>query len=122
MRFHLKDESPFALADVNVERLKFVNRHATFSDKQALLVETFKTESEHFKAHEVSGLYAFEIANLLYMQSKAYKPVSNEAPRWKAKEALEICETILAKFPKSKGAFKCENLKQNILSETCPRL
>jgi len=49
--------------------------------------------------------YAFEIANLLYLQSKAYKPVSNEAPRWKAKDALEICETIMAKFPKSKGAF-----------------
>ena len=114
MRFHLKDESPFALADVNIERLKFVNRHATFSDKQALLVETFKTESEHFKAHEVSGLYDFEIASIYYQQSQSYQPKINQEQRWKAKEALELCSQVISEFPKSKAAEKCTVLKSQI--------
>jgi len=114
IRFHLKDESPFALADVNIERLKFVNRHATFSDKQTLLVEAFKTESEHFKAHEVSGLYDFEIPSNYFQQSQSYQPKTNEEQRWKAKEALELCNEVISKFPKSKGAKKCEILKSQI--------
>src|SRR5690606_35631114 len=32
--FHLKDKEPFALADINIERLKFVNQHGTFSNKE----------------------------------------------------------------------------------------
>jgi len=118
VQFHLKDTNPTALVDVDLERLNFIKQKAVINDKEFILLETFKKSQNNYIDHEVSGLYAFEIANLLYLQSKAYKPVSNEAPRWKAKDALEICETIMAKFPKSKGAFKCENLRQNILSET----
>ncbi|MDA9343986.1 MG2 domain-containing protein [Algibacter sp.] len=114
IRFHLKDESPFALADVNIERLKFVNQHATFSDKQALLVEAFKIGREHFKAHEVSGLYDFEIASIYYQQSQSYQPKTNEEQRWKAKEALELCNQVISEFPKSKAAEKCTVLKSQI--------
>lgn len=50
IRFHLNDTSPFALADVNIERLKFVKQHATFSDKDALLLTALKSE-EIGRAH-----------------------------------------------------------------------
>ncbi len=114
IRFHLKDESSLALADVNIERLKFVNQHATFTDKQAILLDALKTESEHFKTHEVSGLYNFETASIYYQQSQSYQPKTNEIQRWKAKDALEICNNVISKFPKSKGAEKCAILKSQI--------
>jgi len=118
IRFHLKDESPFALVDVNIERLKFVNQHATFTGNQALLLQAFKTESERLKNHEVSGLYDFETASAYYNKSQSYRPETNKEQRWKAKEALELCNKVISKFPKSKGAEKCVVLKSQIEAST----
>ncbi|MFV9550073.1 alpha-2-macroglobulin family protein [Algibacter sp. PT7-4] len=114
IRFHLKNESQFALADVNIERLNFVNQYATFSNKQAILLDALKKESEQLKTHEVSGLYDFEVASIYYQQSQSHQPKSNEEQRWKAKDALELCQQVISKFPKSKGAEKCTILKSQI--------
>ncbi|PIA81142.1 alpha-2-macroglobulin [Gaetbulibacter sp. 4G1] len=113
-QFHLKDESPLALADVNINRLKFVNQHATFSNKQTILLNALKSESEQLKSHEVSGLYDYEIASIYYQQGLEYQPKNKEENRWKAKEAIDICNTVITKFPKSKGAEMCAILKQQM--------
>tara|TARA_R110002049_G_scaffold18043_1_gene69404 strand:+ start:3027 stop:9155 length:6129 start_codon:yes stop_codon:yes gene_type:complete len=118
IQFHLKDEKPFALADVNIERLKFVKQHATFSDKASILLDALKSESEKLKSHEVSGLYNFEIASIYYQQSNQYQNNADEAYRWKAKEAIDICNTVISKFPESKGAEKCAVLKSQIEQQT----
>jgi hypothetical protein len=68
IRFHLKDKDPIALPNVDIERLKFVNQHAVFSNKDSLLLETLKEEAEKLKPHDVSGLYDFEIAYIYYQQ------------------------------------------------------
>ncbi|MCL6295665.1 alpha-2-macroglobulin family protein [Jejuia spongiicola] len=114
IQFHLKDESPLALADVNINRLKFVNQHATFSNKQTILLNALKSESEQLKSHEVSGLYDYEIASIYYQQGLEYQPKNKEENRWKAKEAIDICNTVITKFPKSKGAEMCAILKQQM--------
>ena len=114
IRFHLKNESPFALTDVNIERLKFINQHATIANKQAILLEALKSESERHKAHEVSGLYDYEIASIYFEQSTQYQSGTNEEFRWKAQEALALCDAVISKFPKSKGAENCEILKAQI--------
>src|SRR5690606_32537483 len=56
IKFHVKDKEPFAFADVNIERLKFVNEYGTFSDKETLLLQALTTEKDKLKEHEVSGL------------------------------------------------------------------
>ncbi|MEN3322836.1 MG2 domain-containing protein [Mariniflexile soesokkakense] len=114
IQFHIKDKEPFALTDVNIERLKFVNQHATFSDKETLLLEALKTESDKLKEHEVSGLYRFEIASIYYQQSNQYTPKTNESNRWKAKDAIDICNNIIQQFPKSDSAEKSKLLKDQI--------
>ncbi|MGZ0017581.1 alpha-2-macroglobulin family protein [Yeosuana sp. AK3] len=128
IQFHLKDKEPFAFADVNIERLKFVNQHATFSNKETILLKALKTEADKLKTHEVSGLYNFEIANIYYQQSQQYQPNPDsyrenednrpDSYREKAKEALDICNAVILKFPKSKAAEKCSILKQQILQQT----
>ena len=118
IRFHIKDDSHFALADVNINRLKFVNEHATFNDKQSILLNALKIESEQLKTHEVSGLYDYEIATIYHQQSLNYQSKTKDENRWKNKEAIDICNTVIAKFPKSKGAEKCAVLKQQIEQQT----
>tara|TARA_R110002050_G_scaffold42086_1_gene101643 strand:+ start:3202 stop:9312 length:6111 start_codon:yes stop_codon:yes gene_type:complete len=128
IQFHLKDTSPFALADVNIQRLQFVKQQAVFSDKESIFLNALISESEKPKQHEVSGLYDFEIASLYYQQSNEYQPIpiaqnsyrngTNEENRWKAKEAIIICNRVIETFPKSNAAEKCTILKQQILQQT----
>jgi uncharacterized protein YfaS (alpha-2-macroglobulin family) len=118
IQFHLKDTSPFALADVNIERLKFVNQHATVNDKETLLLKALNAESEQLKPHEVSGLYDFEVVSIYFQQSQTYQAKTEEEHRWKAKEAMNICKHVISKFPKSKAAEKCEILKSQIEQQT----
>lgn len=114
IRFHLNDKSPVALAQVNIDRLKFAQQHATLNNKEALLLKTLKNESNHLKAHEVSGLYHFETASIYNKQSQSYQPKTNEKARWKASEALKLCNAVITKFPKSKTSEKCNILKSQI--------
>ncbi len=113
--FHINDKEPYALADVDIDRLNYVTLHATFNDKEALLLETLKATSIQWQDHEVSALYNYEIAYLVNQQGNRYNPKTDIEQRWKIKEALEICDAMLVKYPKSKGAEKCAVLKQDIL-------
>ena len=118
IQFHVKDESPYALVDVDIKRLLYVKQHATFSNKDAKILETLKSESERLKSHEVSALYDFEIAAIYVQQGSTYQPTTNEAHRWKLKEAMVLCNAVINKFSKSKGAEKCKILKQQILQKS----
>ncbi|GAA3565124.1 carboxypeptidase-like regulatory domain-containing protein [Snuella lapsa] len=118
IKFHLKDTSLFGLTEINIERLKFVKEHATFKNSGTILTETLKAEAQNIKQHEASGLYNFEIASLYFGKSQEYNPQTNETLRWKAKEAYDICNTVISKFPKSRAAEKCAILKQQIGQQT----
>jgi uncharacterized protein YfaS (alpha-2-macroglobulin family) len=118
IKFHLRDASPYALIDVDIERLKFINQLATFNNKQDLFLKILIDTSKNWKSHEVSALYDFEIASIYYQQSQQYQSKTKEENRWKAKEAIEICNNIISKFPKSKGAEKCAVLKSQIEEQT----
>ncbi|PTM09828.1 MAG: alpha-2-macroglobulin, partial [Bacteroidetes bacterium] len=117
-KFHLKDNLPYALADVNIKRLLYVKQHATFTDKDTKLLESLKSERERLQSHEVSALYDFEIASIYVQQGNTFQPSTNETTRWKLKEAMNLCDTVINKFPASKGAEKCKILKQQILQNT----
>ena len=118
IKFHLKDDAPYALADVNIQRLLYVSQHAIFNDKEAILIEALKTESSRLRAHEVSGLYDFELATIYNQQGLSYQPIKNEEPRWQIKEALELCDATIKKFPNSTATKKCSVLKQSILQKS----
>ncbi len=117
IQFHIKDGSSKALADVNLERLLYIKENATFPKKDALLLEALKTESELHSNDNISALYDYEIANIHSQHGQTYNHLSITDPQWKIKEALEICNKVIDKFPKSIGADKCKSLKNEILSK-----
>ena len=117
IQFHLKDGSPKALADVNLERLLYIKENATFQKKDELLLEALKTESGLHSNDDISALYDYEIANIHFQHGQAYDYQNNTEPQWKIKEALDICNAVIEKFPKSIGADKCTSLKNEILSK-----
>ncbi|WP_250432981.1 alpha-2-macroglobulin family protein [Hanstruepera flava] len=115
IQFHLKNSSPEALVDVDINRLQFVSQHATFSNKEDVLLQTLKASRNFYGSQPVSGLYSFEIAQLWFQQGSQYQPKTDETHQWKIKEAYDICQSVIFAFPKSVAAEKCEALKQQIL-------
>ncbi|MDY0780106.1 alpha-2-macroglobulin family protein [Tenacibaculum sp. IB213877] len=116
--FHLKNKNLNALTDVDLQRLEFVNQHATFSNKQKVLLETLATSKSQHKNHEVSSLYSYEIAKIYNQQANTYVPKTNEENRFKNVDALQICNEVIKQFPNSEGAKKCAVLKQQILAKS----
>lgn len=118
IQFHLKNNQLEALTDVNILRYNFVEQHATFQNKDSLFIEAYKTEAERIKTHEASGLYQFEIANLYYQQGQEYQSGTNKTNRWKIKDAEQLCNSIIKRFPKSHAAEKSNILLEQIHQES----
>ena len=113
--FHLRNKNLEALADVDIQRLHFVHRKATFQEKDDVYLKTLQQGSSAHKNQEVSALYDFEIAALYHQQGQGFDPNTNSDVRWKLKEALAICNVAIQNFPQRKGAEKCAVLKNIIL-------
>ena len=119
IQFHLKDDTPIALTDVDIERLKFIKQHATFSNKETVYKESLKQSIEASKTNETSGLYQYELAQLYYNQGLQYHPTSKADHQWQIKEAMTLVESVIAKFPNTRAEKLCSHLKVQILQ---PRL
>ncbi|MBO6879783.1 MG2 domain-containing protein [Winogradskyella sp.] len=120
LKFHRDNTITKAFVDVDLERLNFVAQHTTFQNKEALLLETLKGKADALKNNPLSALYNFEIASVYKAMGNRYNSNPDgskvdDTNRWKLKEALEICESVISKFPESDGAKQCKILKQQIL-------
>src|SRR5690606_14249895 len=113
VQFHLKNQNNKALVDIDIARLKFIHEKATFSDKENVYMQTLKESRPNYSSEE-SGLYAFEIAQLLYAQGERYDPKTANELQWKIKEAFELCESVQKKFPNSIATKKCAVLQKQI--------
>uniref|UniRef100_UPI003593854C alpha-2-macroglobulin family protein n=1 Tax=Pricia sp. TaxID=2268138 RepID=UPI003593854C len=116
LKLHFPEPKLDALVDVDIERLGFIHQNAVFPNKDDLYLEVLQNSAENFKQHEVSALYTYEIAQLYVKQGNAYSPKTDEDNRWAPKEAIELCDAIIARFPDSRGAEKCKALKSKILA------
>ncbi|MHA7843357.1 MAG: alpha-2-macroglobulin family protein [Winogradskyella sp.] len=120
IKFHRKDKQSKAFVNVDIARLSFVLQHATFDNKEDVLIKTITTNAEALKNSPLSALYNYEIASLYQQQGFEYdseilNTEANEKNRWKNKEAIDLCNEVIAAFPDSDGAKKCKILKQQIL-------
>ena len=118
INFHLKNKNLKALVTVDLERLNFINNHAVFSNKQQLFLQTLKISEKNQQTNPVSGLYSHQIAEIYRQQANNYQPGEKEGFRFKNKEALTICNTVIAKFPNSVASEKCDALKRQITTKT----
>lgn len=107
---------PFA--DVDISRLKYTYQNATFEGKDQQFLQVLQNSVEHYLTDEIAGLYQYEIAEIYNQWANSYQPKIDTTHQWKRKEALELCEQIIAKYPKSTAAEKSKALKANILYRT----
>ncbi len=116
IQFHLPKAPSSAFVHVDLERLQFIYQNATFENKEQYYLDALENSSARFKDHAIAALYSYEIASVLHQNGNAYQPKTAPENQWKHKEALDLCEEIIKKYPNSLGAEKCKALKTTILS------
>ena len=103
-----------ALIDVDLKRLKFVKNKSVSEIKDSLYLKALQNLEKRFATNPASAEVSYEIAKVYFEQGNKYKPLQSEENKWLKKQALELCEAVIKKYPKSDGAINCEVLKAQI--------
>jgi Bacterial Alpha-2-macroglobulin MG10 domain/MG2 domain/Alpha-2-macroglobulin family len=117
--FHVTKNNTIPLATVDVERLSFVYANGRISEKETLYLSALTLGKNKVDDPYAKAIYDFEIARHTYHQGQKYTTTENSELRWANKEALEICEGLISKFPNTYIASKAQTLKAEI---TAPSL
>lgn len=117
VRFHSKNNNAHALVTADLERLQFVRAHSSLDNKDEYYHKYLLALKEEHNKGEISADISYHLADFYYQQSSAYQPKANEEHRFKKREALKICNEAIKKFPDSRGAQMCQQLKTEILHE-----
>ena len=112
--FHSHDENPRALIDADLKRLKFVKNKSVSEIKDSLYLTSLQNLERHFNSDPASADVGCEIAKVYSERGNKYAPLQSEEHKWLKKQALEVCDAVIKKFPKSDGAVNCEVVKAQI--------
>ncbi len=114
---HVPDADNTAFIEIDIERLQYIYQNATFTNKDQHYLEVLNNAAAAKKGSSAEGLYRYQIAVLYQQQGTGYNAKTNKEVRWKLKEALQICEELIATYPNSKASEKCKALKSQLLDK-----
>ncbi|MCP5108981.1 MAG: hypothetical protein GY950_36700, partial [bacterium] len=120
IRFHLKDENPAALVDVDLKRLRFLYREAVISNKEIIYEKKLRRMMETYGEVPITAEIYYELASLYNQLGEKYKPRISKADdekekyKWYKKKAHELCREAIKKYPGSSGAHNCQHLIDRI--------
>jgi uncharacterized protein YfaS (alpha-2-macroglobulin family) len=107
-------ESAAALIDVDLERLKFVKDKSIVEGKDSLYLLALQNLEKQFTNEPASAEINYEIAQVYAEKGSTYKALESEKNRWMKKQAVELCDAVIKKYPGTEGAKNCEALKTQI--------
>lgn len=108
------EERATSLIDVDLKRLKFVKNKSVSEIKDSLYLRALQNLEKRFTSNSASAEVNYEIGKEYLGKGNKYKPLQSEENKWFKKQALELCEAVIKKYPKSDGAINCEVLKAQI--------
>lgn len=120
LAFRLADkENKNALADADLKRLQFVKEHYFNKDENELLYyEALNSIKNEYENCQVGATIQFEIANLIYHSCIRSNHETSVLPNKNGiKDAIDIIQSTIKKYPKTEGAINCETLKATILQK-----
>ncbi len=118
IEFHKKDENPQALIDIDLKRLKFVRSKSISEIKDSLYLMSLLNLEKQFANKPSSADVSYEIATYYNEQGNKYVPLQSDENKWMKKQALELCEVVIKKYPDVDGAKNCAVLKAGILAHS----
>lgn len=115
LKSHLDDKAKDDLVNADLKRLKFAYDNAARDKRDSLYLAALGRLQREYDQFPVVTEVMHKIAQLHYNKGQQYRPNPDSLNRWKLKEAYEICEAAINKFPESFGTTNCRNLQAQIL-------
>ncbi|MCW3086232.1 MAG: hypothetical protein JWP12_3598 [Bacteroidetes bacterium] len=112
--FHLHDENPQALIDVDLKRLQFVKNKSVSEIRDSLYLTSLQQLEQKYTADPASAEINYGIAKVYMAKAAKYNPQQSEENKGYNKQALEVCESVMKKYPGTYGAINCNVLKSQI--------
>lgn len=117
VQFHLHDQEPDALIDVDLKRLKFVYNKSVMENKDDLFEISLLDLEKKYEQFHASAEISYELANYYYQLGSLYNSRISEDNRWYLKQAYDLCRKIIKKFPETLGAGNSKYLISNITAK-----
>ncbi len=115
IRFHLNDQQPDALIDIDIERLQFVHGAATMESKDSLYIAALHEVIAAYKNPSATAQAAYLIALQHEQSGTQYHPLKDTAFRYERLKAAAILEAIVKDSSvKGEGWTNSYNLLQQI--------
>ncbi|MCB0402964.1 MAG: alpha-2-macroglobulin [Flavobacteriales bacterium] len=115
---HVNDSNNQALIDVELKRLKFVNNHASFENKDSLYYKSLTLLFGKFKEESTAGEIVYELAKIHQARGHAYRTEEPDVFKWELKRALVMCRNAMEKYPDTYGADRCRQLENELLTKS----
>lgn len=108
--FHLSDNDPAALIDVDLKRLDFVRQEAEMDLKDSHYRQALQALAETYQNHPSSAEINFKLAYSFYESGMNFNPLKPDEYQWDLKKAHALCQEVMKNFPDSEGAESCRSL------------
>lgn len=122
IKFHLNDDNPEPLVDVDLKRLRFLYREAVVSNKEIIYEKVLREMMKTYGDVPVTAEIYYELASLYDTLGNKYKPrVSPEEDKkepykWYKKKAHALCREAVKKYQTGTGVENCRALINRIES------
>lgn len=121
--FHLNDENPLALMDIDLLRLQFIHRYSTLEDKseyyRSALLQFINLYQRSPLTAQAAYLLGKEYAEFAHTYDfKKHKVDDGQNPRWYFKKAIDLCKPYTELKEESEGISNCYNLIRQINEKT----
>lgn len=117
IKFHINDDTPEALVDVDLKRLRFVYQYLTLANKHNIYLDALQQLEKKVISSPVSVLVSMEIASVWNEKANLYKPLQSADHKWDRKKAWDIYEEAIKRFPQSNEAKQAYNLQHELESK-----
>lgn len=110
LQFHALNPNGAALADADLQRLKFIYEKSTAINKEAAYLKAITLLAAQSASNEI-------YADVVYEQALFYKNGKSNEKKPDLIRAVELAQKAIKAFPKSNGAKNAENLIKEINSK-----
>lgn len=120
LAFHLRDATPEALIDADLQRLQFVHSNNVNPKNDSLYINALKDIASKYPENPYTAQAFYLIAVQQMDKAATGRTYGNILPKKSNGNLPEIkkqLQTIVAKFPKSEGGINAQNLINRISSQ-----
>lgn len=105
--FLLEEDNLTALADATIKRLQYAKSYYQGEEKEVLYYRSIQKLHEQLDDHSSSARTAYEMANYW---KQTYEDDTASTQKSKLRDAADLCEKYIKKYPKSYGSAQCQVL------------